>query len=252
MFQDPNMKKLALNSLEIGTYTSDTVKIVASCMFYLVHLDTKKLMEATFYVAMNNGSVPLSCKTTLMLGLIQPKIRLDYLPPRASLITSSADHPKKTKATLHVQKQEVSTQMVTQEVATQMPKHPNAAPKLITNKYQILHEYPDVFEGIGNFPGPDYHIQIDTSITPKQTPCHPISVHLKEAFKQEIHKILQAGVLAPVKKATPWINSFVLVESKDKSGNLKLCICLDPTNLNKVITREPYHLRTPEDITSTC
>ena len=60
--------------------------------------------------------------------------------------------------------------------------------------------------------------------------------------------MLQAGVLAPVHEATPWINSFVLVESKDKLGNLKLHICLDPTNLNKAITREPHHLRTPEDI----
>ena len=60
--------------------------------------------------------------------------------------------------------------------------------------------------------------------------------------------MLQAGVHAAVHEATPWINSFVLVESKDKLWNLKLCICLDPTNLNKAITREPYHFRTPEDI----
>ena len=40
----------------------------------------------------------------------------------------------------------------------------------------------------------------------------------------------------------------MLVESKDKLGNLKLCICLDPTNLNKAITREPYHFRMPKDI----
>ena len=49
-------------------------------------------------------------------------------------------------------------------------------------------------------------------------------------------------------EVTPWINSFVLVESRDKLGNLKLHICLDPTNLNKAIVREPYHFRTPEDI----
>ena len=60
--------------------------------------------------------------------------------------------------------------------------------------------------------------------------------------------MLQAGVLKPVHEATPWINSFLLVEGKDKSANLKLRICLDPTNLNKVIVREPYHFRTPEDI----
>ena len=111
----------------------------------------------------------------------------------------------------------------------------------------ILHEYPDVFEGIGKFLGPDYHIQVDPSIPPKQT-SWPIPVHLKDKFQQEINKMLHAGVLAPVHEATPWINSFVLVESKDKLGNLKLCICLDPTNLNKAITREPYHFRMPEDI----
>ena len=36
-----------------------------------------------------------------------------------------------------------------------------------------------------------------------------------------------------------------------KKGNhrqVKLRICLDPTNLNKAVTRELYHFRTPEDI----
>ena len=54
-------------------------------------------------------------------------------------------------------------------------------------------------------------------------------------------------MLKPAQEATPWINSFVLVKSKDKTGNLKLRICLDPTNLNKTIMREPYHFKTPED-----
>ena len=40
----------------------------------------------------------------------------------------------------------------------------------------------------------------------------------------------------------------MLEESKDKAGNHKLRICLDPTNLNKAIIREPYHFKTPEDL----
>ena len=94
----------------------------------------------TFYFAMNDGSVLLSCKTTLLLGLIQPNSRLDYLPPRGSLITSSADHPKKTKAVLNVQKQDVSTQTITQEVAAQTPAARKEVPKLITRNEMILHE----------------------------------------------------------------------------------------------------------------
>ena len=56
------------------------------------------------------------------------------------------------------------------------------------------------------------------------------------------------GVLKPVNQATPLINSFVLVGGKDKLGNLKFIICLDPTNLNKAIVHEPNHFKTLEDI----
>ena len=106
----------------------------------------------------------------------------------------------------------------------------------ISIKEQILSKYPDVFKGIGRFPGSPYYIQVDMNITPKQTLCRPVPIHLKEAFKKEIDKMLQAGIIKPVKEATLWINSFVIVEGKDKSGSPKLCICLDLMNLNKAVT----------------
>ena len=121
--------------------------------------------------------------------------------------------------------------------------------RIIKSKEQIREQYPELFEGIGQFPGEPYHIHTNPSITPKQTPCRPIPVHLKQTFRQEIEKMLTSGVIKPVHEATPWINSSVLVESKDKStGKPKLCICLDPTNLNKAIIHEPYYFCTPEDI----
>ena len=61
VLQDPNMKKLAPSSLDIGTHTTDTVKIGGSCMFYQVHFDTKILMDVTF-VVVNNGNMLLSGK----------------------------------------------------------------------------------------------------------------------------------------------------------------------------------------------
>ena len=119
---------------------------------------------------------------------------------------------------------------------------------VVTSKEQIISNYPDIFKGIGRFPGLLYHIQINPNITPKQTLCWLVSIHLKEAFKKEIDKMLQAGIIKTVKKATLWINSFVLVEGKDKLDNPKLCICLDLTNLNKAIVHEPYHFKSLEDI----
>ena len=137
-------KKIAPSKLETGTHTTDTVKYVGSCVFYLVHPDTKHLQEVTFYVASNNGSVLLSCATTLALGMIQPHTRLDYLPPRPSIITSSADHPKKTKSqvSVHVSRKE--------SVVSTVSNHKGMVPKLITSKEQILATYSDVFDGIGH------------------------------------------------------------------------------------------------------
>ena len=60
--------------------------------------------------------------------------------------------------------------------------------------------------------------------------------------------MLQAGIIKPVKEATPWINSFILIEGKDKLGNSKLCMCLDLMNLSKAIVCEPYHFKALEDI----
>ena len=87
---------------------------------------------------------------------------------------------------------------------------------------------PIVFEGYGKFPGPPYTIHLDPSIQPKQTPCHPVSIHLKEGFKKGIDKMLQVGVLKPVTEATPWINSFVLVESKTSQEILNCASVLTP------------------------
>ena len=52
-----------------------------------------------------------------------------------------------------------------------------------------MKHYPDVFEGIGKFLGPPYTIHLDPSVQPKQIPCRPVQIHLKETFKQDIDKM---------------------------------------------------------------
>ena len=115
--------------MEIRTYTTDTVKIVSSYKFYLVYPDTKKLEEVTFFVARNDGSVLLSCATNFVLGLIQPRTRLDYLPSRASFITSSLDHPKKTRCQVAVYSSTTDSAVPLQKNV--VPKQ--EVPKLVTS-----------------------------------------------------------------------------------------------------------------------
>ena len=93
---------------------------------------------------------------------------------------------------------------------------------------------------LSQFPGEPYHIQIDPKVPLKQTPCRMVLIHQKELFKKQLDKMVDEGILKPVHDSQSWINSFVIVESKDKLGKPKLRICLDPMNLNKAVIHEPY------------
>ena len=255
LFKDPGLRKLTPSNMEIETYTNDVVKIIGMCNFYLVHPESKQLKKVLFFVAKENGSILLSCRTTMELGLIRPHARLEYLPPRASLLTSTCDQPSKTrthKPNVHYRKEKPTKVTTYKSDKVRTPQSQNIKifedNQLITREEQIMTRFPYVFEGIGKFPGKPYKIQLDPKVAPKQTPCRPIPIHPKEAFKAEIDKMLMAGVLKPVQEATLWINSFVLVKGTDQQGKPKLRICLDPTNLNKAIIREPYHFKTHEDI----
>ena len=255
MFKDPQLKKLIPSNMEIETCTTEVMKIIGMCHFYLVHPESKQLSKVMFFVAKENGSILLSCRTTMELGLIKPHAHLDYLPPKARLLTSTCDQLSKTKfyrSVIHCTKETSNVSVVPQKDNTSNPpsKHnmTNEDNQLVIRQQHIMAQFPDVFEGVGKFPGKPYKIGLNPKISPKETPCRPVPVHLKHTFKVEIDKMLKADVLKPVQEATPWINSFVLVEGTDQYGLHKLRICLDPTNLNKAIVQEPYHFKTPEDI----
>ena len=183
IYHDHDLRKLTPCKLKIRTYTTDTVKIIGSSIIYLIHPDSKKLMEMTFYITSNEGSVLLSCSSSLSLGLIQSRPRLDYLPPRASLITSNADNLRKMKAQVQIQKQEVIAQTFEQHQDAQITI--TKLLKLVTTHDQIMQEYPDVFEGIGKFPGLPYHIHMDPGVTPKEAHADLYQLIWKRHFKRK-------------------------------------------------------------------
>lgn len=69
---------------------------------------------------------------------------------------------------------------------------------------QILHEYHDVFSGLGKLPG-TYHIQIDPNAKPVQENPRPIPI--KDDLKKKIEELESMGAIAKVTKATPWISN---------------------------------------------
>ena len=53
-------------------------------------------------MASNEGSILISCTTSLALGLIKPHVSLDNSSPRTNVISSSADQPRNDKSQFNV------------------------------------------------------------------------------------------------------------------------------------------------------
>ena len=66
IFKGADCMKLPPSSkMEIGTYTADKIKVIGCCTLLAVHPDTQCLQEVTFHVISHEGSVVLSCTSTL-------------------------------------------------------------------------------------------------------------------------------------------------------------------------------------------
>ena len=91
LYNDANLKHLQPSDIKLAVWGDDQIALLGKCNVYLVHPDTKKSIEVTFYVTDKSGSMLLSCATSLMLDLIKLCPRLGVPPLRAKIITSKAD-----------------------------------------------------------------------------------------------------------------------------------------------------------------
>ncbi|XP_062610827.1 uncharacterized protein K02A2.6-like [Saccostrea cucullata] len=108
---------------------------------------------------------------------------------------------------------------------------------------KVAVKFKDIFEGLGLFPG-ECTIHIDPDAIPAIHPPRRIPQALGDRFKTELDRIEKLLVIAKVDTPTHWVNSMVVVEKP--SGALRSC--LDPRDLNKVIHRPHYPLKTLNDI----
>ena len=98
IYKDQDCTKIEpSNKAAVKTYTTEEIKIVGSCKMFVVHPDTKLLQEVTFHVTSLEGSVIISCATSIALGLIHPHTNLDEVLEEGSLIYSKAEMPKKQR-----------------------------------------------------------------------------------------------------------------------------------------------------------
>ena len=68
VFNDPKKEKLLPTGIQVTTYNDSTLDLIGQCTLYLQHPKNREKVTATFYVTQDEGSVLLSCSTSLKLG----------------------------------------------------------------------------------------------------------------------------------------------------------------------------------------
>ena len=109
----------------------------------------------------------------------------------------------------------------------------------------LVGQYADVFEGIGCLPM-IYKIQLRDDAEPVIHAMRTVPESMKPRLAEELKELEQKGIVSRIKEPTDWVSSLVIIEK----SNGKLRLCLDPTDLNRYIKREHYHIPTRAEATS--
>ena len=99
---------------------------------------------------------------------------------------------------------------------------------------EVIQRFSDVFDRpLGTFPG-KVSLEVEPNAEPVIIPPRRVPTALKEKLKDELGKLVDDKIIAPVDQPTPWVNS--LVVTTKKSGALRICV--DPRHLNRAFKRE--------------
>ena len=71
IFDDPKKEKLLPTGIQVTTYNDSTLDLIGRCTLYLQHPKNREKVTATFYMTQDEGSILLSCSTSLKLKVIE-------------------------------------------------------------------------------------------------------------------------------------------------------------------------------------
>jgi hypothetical protein len=110
-------------------------------------------------------------------------------------------------------------------------------------KEAMMSQYADVFQGLGLLPG-ECQLRLEPDAVPVVHAPRKVPHALSDKLKAELDRMESSKVITKVTEPTDWVNSIVVVEKPN--GSLR--ICLDPQDLNRVLKRPHYPMRTLDEI----
>ncbi|XP_042144425.1 uncharacterized protein K02A2.6-like [Ixodes scapularis] len=110
---------------------------------------------------------------------------------------------------------------------------------------QATQEDDEIFQGIGCIKNFVYDADVKEGASKKleNKPPRRVPYALMDEVKQELTSMEQKGIVEKITEPTPFCSEMVVVKQRGK-----IRICIDPVELNKVLIRRNYPLKTLEEI----
>jgi hypothetical protein len=111
---------------------------------------------------------------------------------------------------------------------------------------KINSQFSKLFDGnLGTLPGV-VSIELKENSRPFVQAARRIPLGLHKELKNELQRMVAAGVIEPITKPTKWVTKIVIVRKRSN----KIRICVDPRELNKCIMTPKFQLPTFDEIKS--
>ena len=132
---------------------------------------------------------------------------------------------------------------VSTTAATNKPATVPEAAKPIRSTDDLIKEFPDWFQGIGQFPS-EYKIQLHHDAHPVIHAPRKCPIALCPKVKEHLNKMECLGVITRVDEPMDWVSSITYVQK----ANGELHLCLDPRDLNEAICHDHHKMPTMEEV----
>ena len=183
---DRKMKKVQRCTHKyIRTYTGERYQILGSVS--LAVWRRGKPTKLTFNITNDDFMPLLSLKTCTEMGLVT-------INDSDTSVNTLSDNPRASVSSGYVENPQPAPR-------SSLRKAVRAAVK---ERIDLLTEFKDVFEGLGELPG-EYHIVTDDSVTPVIHPPRRVPVPLREKIKEKLDDMVQREIITPVTEPTAWV-----------------------------------------------